>query len=171
VRVCIHRGAEEIGGTCIELEAEGARIVLDLGLPLDAELGEVALPAVPGLAAADPSLLGVVISHPHQDHYGLAHLVPRETRFLVGRAAAALEPLLAPLLTPLLAPLLEPFLYPYPFDDRLEEQAGGWGIPELAAAIRYALMTNELFEFGDGHFMRHRRWSDHGRGSAQVSET
>jgi ribonuclease J len=36
VRVRIYRGTREIGGTCIELESEGCRILLDLGLPLDA---------------------------------------------------------------------------------------------------------------------------------------
>ena len=34
MRVCIHRGTQEVGGTCIEIEAEGKRIVLDVGLPL-----------------------------------------------------------------------------------------------------------------------------------------
>ena len=37
MRICIHRGAEEIGGNCVELEQDGVRILLDLGLPLDAE--------------------------------------------------------------------------------------------------------------------------------------
>ena len=36
-RVCVHRGTQQIGGTCIELESAGARILLDLGLPLDAD--------------------------------------------------------------------------------------------------------------------------------------
>jgi ribonuclease J len=31
----IHRGTKEIGGTCVELESQGKRIVLDVGLPLD----------------------------------------------------------------------------------------------------------------------------------------
>ena len=35
MRVCIHRGTKEIGGTCIELEAQGQRLVLDVGLPLN----------------------------------------------------------------------------------------------------------------------------------------
>ncbi|CAN0621699.1 protein of unknown function [Burkholderia multivorans] len=30
MRVCIHRGSKQIGGSCIELEAKGQRIVLDL---------------------------------------------------------------------------------------------------------------------------------------------
>ena len=39
MRVCIHRGTREIGGTCVEVEAQGRRIVLDLGMPLDALAG------------------------------------------------------------------------------------------------------------------------------------
>ena len=49
MRVRIHRGSHEIGGNCIELEAEGARIVLDLGRPLWAAPGvEVPLPETEG---------------------------------------------------------------------------------------------------------------------------
>lgn len=69
----IHRGTQEVGGSCIELEASGERIVLDLGRPLWAGRDEVVpLPAVAGLLAHDPTLRAVVISHPHPDHYGLA---------------------------------------------------------------------------------------------------
>ena len=42
MRARIHRGTQEIGGTCIELEASGRHIALDVGLPLDAgEDGQV----------------------------------------------------------------------------------------------------------------------------------
>src|SRR6267378_3515024 len=45
----IHRGSQQIGGTCVELEAGGERILLDLGLPLDAdELSETLLPDIAG---------------------------------------------------------------------------------------------------------------------------
>src|SRR5688572_21810653 len=88
MRICVHRGTREIGGTCVEVESQGRRIVLDIGLPLDAgDPGEVPLHPIRGFAEPDPSLLGVVISHPHQDHYGLAYRLPRETRFLIGNAA------------------------------------------------------------------------------------
>jgi ribonuclease J len=87
MQVRIHRGAEQIGGTCIELESDGKRLVLDIGMPLDAsDPAAVATPEVLGFDTADPSLLGVLISHPHQDHYGLASRVPQETTFLMGAA-------------------------------------------------------------------------------------
>ena len=69
MRVCIHRGSKQIGGSCVELEESGQRILLDLGLPLDAQSSTPQLlPALRGLDGSDPSLLGILISHPHLDH-------------------------------------------------------------------------------------------------------
>src|SRR5688572_9353479 len=66
LRVCIHRGAREIGGNCVELESSGKRLLIDIGRPLDASLNSRI--EVPGITDAAPgALLGVVISHPHQD--------------------------------------------------------------------------------------------------------
>jgi len=88
VRVRIHRGAHEIGGSCVELEAGGRRLVLDLGLPLDSARGDaVPLPAIPGLAGGDPSLLGIVVSHPHPDHYGFVERVDASVPVYMGQAA------------------------------------------------------------------------------------
>ncbi len=72
MRLRIHHGASEIGGNCIELLSGTSRLLLDLGLPLQA--GSHGLPSVSGLTQADPDLLGVVLSHPHLDHYGLLPL-------------------------------------------------------------------------------------------------
>lgn len=91
MRICIHRGTQEIGGTCIEIESQGKRLVLDVGLPLDVvDPDTFPLHPISGFAAPDDSLLGGVISHPHQDHYGLAYRLPRKTTFLIGKAAEAI---------------------------------------------------------------------------------
>jgi ribonuclease J len=91
MKVCIHRGANQIGGTCVEIEAQGKRIVLDVGLPLDAhDPDSIPLHEIKGFDRPDDSLLGVIISHPHQDHYGLAHRLPEQTPFLIGKAAEAI---------------------------------------------------------------------------------
>ena len=92
MRARIHRGASEIGGNCVELEADGKRIVIDLGLPLDTAFDEVIeLPDIDGLASGDDdSLLGVVLSHPHQDHYGLVEQINRSVPIYIGQAAAAI---------------------------------------------------------------------------------
>jgi ribonuclease J len=89
MRICVHRGAEEIGGNCIELEAQGKRLVLDLGRPLDSGFeDEVPLTPVPGLAKGDdPTLLGVVISHPHLDHWGLVPQIAPSVPVYIGEAA------------------------------------------------------------------------------------
>ena len=34
MKLTIHRGTHEIGGTCIELQSQRSRILLDFGLPL-----------------------------------------------------------------------------------------------------------------------------------------
>ena len=78
-----------MGGSCVELACAGARVLLDLGLPLDAPYGSTPpLPPVTGLAGGDdPSLLGVIISHGHPDHYGLvAAAAPSVPRY-IGEAA------------------------------------------------------------------------------------
>ncbi len=90
MRARIHRGAAEVGGNCVELEAGGRRIVVDVGWPITAAEGEdVALPGVDGLADGhDPSLLGVVISHPHPDHYGLLSKVGASVPVYIGESAS-----------------------------------------------------------------------------------
>ena len=91
MRVRIHRGTREIGGTCIEVEAQGKRIALDVGLPLDAPRDEEShkslLPAVPGFREADDTLLAVLISHPHMDHYGLARHIRPSVPVYIGEGA------------------------------------------------------------------------------------
>jgi ribonuclease J len=88
MRVCIRRGSKQIGGSCVELEASGQRVVLDLGLPLDAESNNLhLLPAIQGIDGNDPSLLGILISHPHLDHYGLLAHVSNHVKIGLGASA------------------------------------------------------------------------------------
>jgi ribonuclease J len=93
MKLTIHRGSKEIGGSCIELTTATTRLVLDLGLPLvdskrDPFDGRAALvkplddlkaakvvPAVPGLFDTDNSPPdAILLSHAHLDHAGLLHL-------------------------------------------------------------------------------------------------
>ena len=51
MKVRIHRGTQQIGGTCIELAAAGDRIALDFGLPLDGDATDTSL--VPEIVGGD----------------------------------------------------------------------------------------------------------------------
>ena len=88
MRACIHRGSKQIGGSCVEVESMGQRLLIDFGLPLDAEENNSQyVPTITGLDGRAPSLLGVLVSHPHLDHFGLlAHI---SEKLPVGIGAAA----------------------------------------------------------------------------------
>lgn len=74
MKLTIHRSAEQIGGNCIEIVASsGERLILDVGKPLDAPEGATDL-LPKSLDCAAPAT--VLISHPHQDHYGLLNEIP-----------------------------------------------------------------------------------------------
>jgi ribonuclease J len=91
MRVRIHRGAHEIGGTCVEVESGGERLVVDIGSPLDGLRDHPpAPPTVPGLSEGDRSIVAALISHPHQDHYGLVGHVHADVPIYVGEAASAI---------------------------------------------------------------------------------
>jgi ribonuclease J len=71
MKACIHRGSDNIGGSCVEVRAQdGSRLLLDLGLPLDTDY-DVPPPSVSGIDGSDAHLRGIVVSHSHPDHYGL----------------------------------------------------------------------------------------------------
>jgi ribonuclease J len=82
VKVTIHRGTQEIGGTCIEVSTANTRILLDAGLPLTSES------RITDLTAINPD--AVIISHPHQDHYGLISELPNNVPVYMGMLAKEL---------------------------------------------------------------------------------
>ena len=84
----VHRGTRQIGGSCIEIEhPQGDRIILDAGRPLDAPEGATGLlPA--SLDRGRPAT--VLISHPHQDHWGLINELPASWPIWTGSKSAKL---------------------------------------------------------------------------------
>ncbi|MBX9845212.1 MAG: MBL fold metallo-hydrolase [Xanthobacteraceae bacterium] len=94
VRLTVHRSTQEIGGNCIEVVAtDGHRLLLDIGRPLDAarEATDL-LPATLDLGGARAVIL---ISHPHQDHYGLLQAAPADWPVHCGAATEKLIKLTA----------------------------------------------------------------------------
>lgn len=89
LEVRIHRGAHEIGGNCVELRHGQDTLILDIGKPLSATWDTVVpLPAAIGLDDNGTRPLGVIISHGHQDHWGLAPQLPTDIPVFIGEGAA-----------------------------------------------------------------------------------
>jgi ribonuclease J len=99
MKVCIHRGTRQIGGSCVEVTAAGKRIIIDLGLPLDAESNDPKyLPRIAGLDGRDDSLLAVIISHGHMDHFGLLAHISDTIPVIMGEDARRILAAAAPFL-------------------------------------------------------------------------
>lgn len=76
MEITIHRGSKEIGGTCIQLSTDNTKILLDLGLPLSNESSKIDLSGV--------DIDAVLVSHPHQDHYGLINSIDSSVPVYIG---------------------------------------------------------------------------------------
>lgn len=109
MNLIIHRGTHEIGGSCVELCSANARIIIDLGMPLvDAQnepfdsrqlegksipelIADRSLPDVKGLyAGEEKDVDAILISHPHQDHYGLLRYLNPEIPVYLSKGSLAL---------------------------------------------------------------------------------
>lgn len=71
----IHRGARQIGGSCVEVRGAGGRILLDLGQALPGKDGRPAGPELPDDLFQE-SVDALILSHAHADHSGLLHQLP-----------------------------------------------------------------------------------------------
>lgn len=90
MKLIIHRGTHEIGGTCIELIGKNSRILIDAGLPLDAEQEKIPATLKNSLKQKSPPLKSILISHPHLDHYGLLTQISYDVPVFAGKAASVL---------------------------------------------------------------------------------
>ena len=78
MKLTIYRGTNEIGGSCVEVEHENSRILLDFGIPLEAmEVKDYKIEDFkPNIKSKYDA---VFISHAHPDHYGLLELLDNNT--------------------------------------------------------------------------------------------
>ena len=61
MKIRVLKGTDEIGGSCVEISTATTTILLDYGTPLSPESKKVSI---------DSKVDAVLISHPHQDHFG-----------------------------------------------------------------------------------------------------
>lgn len=76
MNILIHKGTNEIGGTCIQLSTNTTTILLDIGAPLNNESQYV------DYSRINPD--AILISHPHQDHYGLINKIDSSIPVYIG---------------------------------------------------------------------------------------
>jgi len=104
MKIIVHRGTNEIGGTCVELQSGTSRILLDFGMPLVTKSGESfdfskfqsdstetliekgILPKIEGAYHEPQEIKGVIISHPHADHFGLMKYLNNNIPVYLGEA-------------------------------------------------------------------------------------
>ena len=70
MEINIIRGQNQIGGSIIEVSSKNTKIILDVGSNLDDK--EIVVPEIEGLFKGEAKYDGVLISHYHSDHEGLA---------------------------------------------------------------------------------------------------
>ncbi len=86
MRIQIHRGQNQIGGSIIEISTDNTRIFLDVGIELD-ESEKVSVPEIEGLFTGDKGCDAILISHYHSDHIGLLEFVLPEIPIYMGQKA------------------------------------------------------------------------------------
>jgi len=109
MNLTIHRGTQEIGGSCVELSTEKSRILIDFGMPLvndkkepfdsrvleGKSLDELRklnlLPKIAGLYSDEEKAIdAILISHSHLDHYGLLRYVHPDIPIYMSKGAKIL---------------------------------------------------------------------------------
>jgi len=78
MKIKVYRGTHEIGGNCIEITANNGKVLwLDLGAPLNTTNSDISY--------TGNKVDALIISHPHQDHFGLIEHVHTDTPIYIGQ--------------------------------------------------------------------------------------
>ena len=82
MEINIIRGQNQIGGSIIEISSKNTKIILDIGSNLDDK--EIIVPEIEGLFKGKAKYDGILISHYHGDHIGLATKILPEISIYMG---------------------------------------------------------------------------------------
>lgn len=75
MKLIIHRGTNEIGGSCLELNDGKTRLLFDVGLPLDDGAKDVKLDIKGLYRGEETDIDAILITHAHPDHFGLLEFI------------------------------------------------------------------------------------------------
>lgn len=165
MRIVIHRGAHEVGGSCVELNFKDSTILLDVGLPLSYNFDDdidssLPQPLFQNLRQGVKKANAVILSHAHLDHYGLAGVLPQEIPVYCGKASAELMTL-----SKEIRPGGIPMFKSEAFQDRKTFQVGDFSVtPYLMDhsafdAYGFLISSGEKSIFYTGDFRGHGRKS------------
>lgn len=128
MKIKIHRGTEQIGGSIVEIFTDSTRIFLDMGSPLPDGDGNSAndVLQIEGVTSGTPRCDAVLFSHYHGDHIGMMGVVLPEVPVYMGTVAKEIYLIL---------------------QNRVRN-----GIPEIVANAR-TFEPGISFEIGDIHIM------------------
>jgi len=111
MKLIIHRGTHEIGGSCVEIRDNDTGILIDIGLPLphignndfgarelekctgQELLKRKILPDIPGIYTWDirtPAIHALLLSHAHLDHYGFIQYIKESVAVYCGEPSKKL---------------------------------------------------------------------------------
>lgn len=91
MKIIIHRGTHQIGGSAVEISTKTTRIILDMGDELGLEKYYMPCPLViDGVTEGTSNCDGVLISHYHGDHLGQLKAVLSDIPIYVGTLSKAI---------------------------------------------------------------------------------
>ena len=90
MKITIHRGTNQIGGSVTEYEHQGWRLFVDCGEPLPG----IPVPQpldIEGLTTGDTSKSAILITHYHGDHIGNIHQIPDNVPVFIGKLGLEIQ--------------------------------------------------------------------------------
>ncbi len=81
MKIRILKGTDEIGGSCIEVSTENTSLLLDYGTPLKSESKALSI---------NKHIDAILLSHPHQDHFGEIVNMPLNIPIFLGEKSLQL---------------------------------------------------------------------------------